>query len=86
MIMTTTNISAAALSATFRRAGLNPVAPADRMREGVKVRKSTGGAFVSIDVDAPAAAARLADDVEAILAEQGYTFERDGLYFRVTGK
>jgi hypothetical protein len=75
--------NAAAISAQLRRAGLNPLGSGmSRMREGIRVSQSRDDVIVSVDLDHPSEANRLADEVEEALA--GRTFERNGTYFRVT--
>lgn len=67
-----TNTTAPAVAAVLRRGGLNPVAPADHAREGVKVKRSLDSVRVTIDVDNGAQAKRLAGDARQILGEAGY--------------
>ena len=69
-------ITGASVSAYLRRAGFNPVAAADRSREGLRCTKSGNGVHVSADLDTSTAAKRMMDDVEAVLIDGGYLVER----------
>lgn len=78
--------TATAVSAALRRGGLLPV---PRGREGVHVTRgyAAGIVNVTIGIEGPRAAARVAERVAEILAAAGYTAHQHGAeltLFRVT--
>jgi hypothetical protein len=57
----------------LRAAGFRPVAPSDRGRQGLKIRRSTPGqVMVSADLDSNTAALEMAADATAALVDLGY--------------
>lgn len=74
----TANSFAAAVSRTLREAGMRPLpSGTPRSREGIRVSRTSlpATAYVSVDVDLPRKAARMAADVAEVLTEAGYAVE-----------
>lgn len=78
----TTKTYPATVSAFLRRAGLNPLpSGTPRTREGIRVSRALNGCTVIVDLDAPTAQHRLADEVEEVLTSHGYSFNRNADIF-----
>lgn len=71
---------AAAVSRKLRAAGIRPLpSGTSRMREGVRVTTDAldNTANVSVDIDLPRKAARIANQIEEVLVAAGYTVSRN---------
>jgi hypothetical protein len=72
----TTKTNAAAVSATLRRAGFNPLGSGTpTTREGLRVKRSGDRVYVVADLDANGASRRMAQDARDAMTEAGYETE-----------
>lgn len=71
------SVSAQNVSRVLRLGGLNPLGSGTPYtREGIRVKRSGGNARVSIDVDRASERNPLVQQVQSILAENGFAFTR----------
>jgi hypothetical protein len=72
-----TGAKAASVSRTLAQAGVRPLpSGTSRMREGVRVRRSTGDrVLVSVDLDSANDRMLLEDEIVAVLRAEGFSVE-----------